>query len=135
MPELKNRRLFISHAWQYDQAYLTMVKWFNTEANFSWSNCSVPSTDALLDKTTAGLARGITRQLGPAQGVLIIAGMYATHSGWIDYEISEAVRLQKKIIGVRPWGAERVPVKIQAAAHEMVNWNSASVIDTIRRLI
>lgn len=132
MPELKTRMLFISHAWRYDEAYLTLVKWFNAESNFSWKNCSIPSTDSLPDKTTAGLARGITRQINPAQGVLIIAGMYAAHSGWIDYEIGEAQRLQKTIIGIRPWGQERMPIKIQEAAHALVNWNSAGVIAAIR---
>lgn len=135
MPELKTRMLFISHAWQYDNAYLTLVKWFNEEPNFFWKNCSVPSTDAFPDKTTAGLARGITRQINPAQGVLIIAGMYAAHSGWIDYEILEAKRLGKVIIGIRPWGQERLPIKVQEAAHVLVNWNSSSVISTIRAYI
>ena len=135
MPELKSRMLFISHAWKYDQAYLTLVKWFTEEPNFLWKNCSIPSTDALPDKTAKGLAEGITRQINPAQGVLIIAGMYAAHSGWIDYEIGEAQRLGKKIIGIRPWGQERMPVKIQEAAHSLVNWNSASVVAEVRRQI
>jgi len=135
MPELKTRMLFISHAWQYDTAYLTLVRWFDDEPNFSWKNCSIPSTDALLDKTTNGLATGITRQINPSQGVLIIAGMYAAHSGWIDYEIGEAKRLNKTIIGIRPWGQERLPVKVQAAADILVNWNSQSVIDVIRTYI
>lgn len=133
MPELRSRMLFISHAWQYDQAYLTLVRWFNEAPNFSWKNCSIPSTDALPDKTTSGLAAGITRQINPAQGILIIAGMYAAHSGWIDYEIGEAQRLGKKIIGIRPWGQERMPVKVQEAAHVLVNWNSQSIIDAVRQ--
>jgi hypothetical protein len=135
MPELKTRMLFISHAWQYDQAYLTLVKWFNSEPNFSWKNCSIPSTDALPDKTTTGLMQGITRQINPAQGILIIAGMYAAYSGWIDYEISEAKRLGKTIIGIRPWGQERLPVKVQETANVLVNWNSASVVGAVRTYI
>lgn len=130
--QLKNRMLFISHAWQYDNAYLTLVNWFNEEPFFQWSNCSIPSTDALPDKTTKGLAAGITRQINPAQGVIIIAGMYAAHSGWIDYEIGEALRLKKPIIGVRPWGQERLPVKVQEAATTLVNWNRQSVIGAVR---
>lgn len=135
MPQLKSRMLFISHAWQYDQAYLTLVKWFNDEPNFWWKDCSVPSTNALPDKTTSGLKQGITRQINPAQGVLIIAGMYAAHSGWIDYEISEARRLSKVIIGIRPWGQERMPLKVQDAADVLVNWNSASVVGAVRTYI
>lgn len=135
MPELKTRMLFISHAWKYDDAYNTIVKWFDGEPNFSWKNCSVPSTDALPDKTTKGLSEGITRQINPAQGVLIIAGMYAAHSGWIDYEIGEALRLKKTIIGVKPWGQERMPVKVQEAAHVIVNWQSASIVQAVRQHI
>ncbi len=58
--------------------------------------------------------------------------MYAAHSDWIDYEIDEALRLGKTIIGVRPWGQERTPVKIQNAADVMVNWQQSSIINTVR---
>jgi len=135
MPELKTRALFISHAWQYDAAYLKLVEWFNEAPNFSWKNCSIPSTDALPDKTSKGLAAGITRQVSPAQGVIIIAGMYAAHSGWIDYEIAESLRMRKMIIGIRPWGQERLPVKVQEAANVVVNWNSAGIIQAVRDYI
>ncbi len=133
MPELKTRMIFISHAWSYEEHYLTIEKWFNDTANFTWKNCSVPSTAALTDKTTAGLADGMTRQISPAQVVIILGGMYAAYSGWIDYEISEAKRMNKIIIGVKPWGQERVPIKVQEASIcDPVGWNSASVIQAVR---
>lgn len=138
MPELKTRMLFISHAWKYEEHYNKIVDWFNAEPNFSWKNCSVPSDDKLPDKTTAGLKSGLTNQINPAQGIIILAGMYAAHSDWIDYEISEALRLKKKIIGVKPWGAEKIPKNVQDAADSngvMVGWNSASVIQAVRDLI
>jgi hypothetical protein len=132
MPELKTRALFISHAWAYEHHYNQLVLWFGEAANFSWRNCSVPSTDGLPDKTSKGLSEGMTRQISPAQGVIILAGMYVAHSDWIQYEIAEAVRMDKVIIGVRPWGAERVPTSVQEAATVMVNWQSASIIQAVR---
>ena len=135
MPDLKTRTLFLSHAWAYEQHYNQLVLWFDAAPNFSWKNCSVPSTDALTDKSTAGLAAGMTRQINPAQGVIIMAGMYAAHSDWIKYEINEAVRLEKTIIGVRPWGAERVPTVVSDVATVMVNWRSASIIQAVRDYI
>ena len=133
MPILKNRMIFISHAWAYSEHYWTLVKWFNEEPNFSWSNCSVPSHDSLPDKTSAGLSAGMTRQISPAQIVLILGGMYAAHSAWIDYEITEAQRTNKTIIGVRPWGQERVPLNVQNASIEMIGWNRASIISAVRQ--
>lgn len=132
MPDLRTRNLFISHAWAYSSDYEKIVEWLKSGANFSWKNFSVPSHDSLPDKTTSGLKAGMSRQIAPAQGVIIIAGMYASHSAWIDYEIDEAVRMGKVIIGVIPWGQERIPVKIQNTAKVMVGWNSQSVIDAIR---
>ena len=132
MPELKNRMLFISHAWSYEKHYNQLVTWFDLEPNFSWSNSSIPSTDPLTDKTSKGLTEGMTRQINPAQGVIILAGMYAAHSDWIKYEINEAVRLGKTIIGVRPWGQERVPTIVSDNADVMVSWNSTSIIQAVR---
>ena len=135
MPALKVRMLFISHAWEYSEAYWRIVGWLNEEPNFEWKNCSVPNHDQLPDKTTGGLKKGITRQISPAQGVIIIGGMYAAHSDWIDYEIDEAVRMGKTIIGIRPWGQERTPSKIQSDARAMVGWNRSSVVSAVRELI
>lgn len=133
MPSLKNRMIFISHAWKYDEHYHTLVKWLNEEPNFSWSNCSVPSHDSLPDKTSKGLSAGMTRQISPAQVVIILGGMYAAHSAWIEIEINEAQRMGKVIVGVRPWGQERVPVIVQdASICDPVGWNRSSVIEAIR---
>ena len=39
MPNLKNRMIFISHAWQHNEHYWKIVEWLNEAQNFSWSNC------------------------------------------------------------------------------------------------
>ena len=135
MPALKIRNLFISHAWSYSVPYSIVVGWLDSEPNFSWKNYSVPSHDCCEEKTVSGLEKCLTRQISPASGVIIISGMYASHSDWIDYEIDEAVRLDKIIIGLKPRGQERIPKKVQDNATEMVGWNSASLIEAIRRLI
>lgn len=133
MPTLKNRMIFISHAWSYNNHYWTLVNWFNEEPNFFWSNCSVPSHDALPDKTSKGLSEGMTRQISPAQVVLVLGGMYAAHSAWIEYEIKEAQRMNKTIIGIRPWGQERMPQIVQSASIcDPVGWNRSSVISAVR---
>lgn len=58
--------------------------------------------------------------------------MYTLYSEWINYEINEAIRMNKPIIAIKPWGNERVPLKIQNNATVLVGWNSASLILTIR---
>jgi hypothetical protein len=109
-----------------------VVEWLKDAPNFEWRNFSVPSLEACVETTHKGLEDCLTHQISPAQGVIILAGMYAAHSHWIDYEITEALRLGKTIIGVRPWNLETTPVKIQNAADTMVNWQQSSIVEAIR---
>lgn len=133
MPALKTRMIFISHAWNYSEHYDKIVEWFKEAPNFSWKNCSVPSDKGLPDRTMKSLAEGMTRQISPSQVVVILGGMYAAHSDWIEYEISEANRMKKPIVGVRPWGQERIPKVVREASWcEPVGWNSASVVSAVR---
>ena len=54
-------------------------------------------------------------------------------TSWIQTEIEIATRYQKPIIGVRPWGQERIPQAVQDAADEMVGWNTYSIVSAVRR--
>lgn len=135
MPTLKTRRLFISHAWRYDEHYEKLVEWFDDEPNFSWMNYSVPSSDSCDETTKKGLKTCLTRQINPSQCVIILAGMWAAYSDWIEYEISEAQRLNKIIIGVRPWRQQVLPKVVTDAADTMVSWQKKSIIDAIREYV
>jgi hypothetical protein len=63
--------------------------------------------------------------------VIILSAMYAAYSEWIDFEIDAAVSYGKYIIGVKPWGQERIPTKVQNNADEMVGWNKNSVVNAV----
>lgn len=130
--------IFISHAWQYSEHYNTIVKWLNEaqdEGTLTWKNYSVPEHDPLIDpNTTAGktkLKEMLKNQISPASKVIILAGMYAAHSEWIDYEIDTSVDYDKYIIGVKPWGQQRIPAKVQNNANAMPGWNKDTVINAV----
>ena len=65
------------------------------------------------------LANLLNKQIRPVQCLLVIAGMYATHRCWMmDKEIPFAQTYGKLFIGLPPWGRDRIPESVQAAAHE-----------------
>ncbi len=130
MPILRTYKLFISHAWHRSEHYSRVVSWLDEAPNFRWQNLSVPEHDPAHGDD---LEYELRNQMRPADAFVILAGMYAAHSEWIDFELSFARRIGNPIIGVRPWGAERLPAAIQAAAREVVGWSSGSVIAAIRR--
>ncbi|EQD70965.1 nuclease [mine drainage metagenome] len=60
-----------------------------------------------------------------------MAGVYATHSKWINIEIEIAKRLGKRIIAIEPWGSEKTSIVVKNAAHAIVKWNGASIVNAI----
>ena len=130
MPPLKNYRVFISHAWSYSDDYNRMVNLLNSAPNFKWSNYSVPEHDPLDDDED--LREGLRKQIRPVQIVLILSGMYVNHSRWIKFEMDYSDALSKPMIGIRPWGQQRVPKDVQDRVIEMVGWNTSSVVAAIR---
>ena len=132
MPSLRNYHIMISHSWDYNIHYETISGWLNATSYFSWTDYSVPITRPLTVTGINDLKQRIRNRISLCSCVIILSGMYVAYSDWIDFEIDTAVSMGKPIIGVRPWGQERVPTKVQNNADIMVGWNSASIIDAVR---
>ena len=137
MPNLYNYKIFISHAWKYGDDYKRLVSLLNAAPYFHYFNYSAPEQKPLFPSgtpyTSSDIARKITDKIRPAQITLIISGMYAAYSDWMQYEIDESLRMGMPVIGIMPRGQERIPSYIQENATEMVNWNTVSIVSAIRR--
>lgn len=131
MPQLRTYKIFISHAWLYNEDYYRCVDFLNESPNFRWENLSVPKHDPILD--TSRLAADLHNQMRPADIFLVLSGMYVSHSDWIQYEINFARRIGRPIVGIKPWGNVQIPTAVQRGADEIVSWNSASIVGAIRR--
>lgn len=100
---------------------------------FDYKNYSVPKDDPIHDANNQyELKEAIRRQMQPASCVLILAGVYASCSKWINIEIELAKSMNKKIIAVEPWGSAKTSLTVKMAADEVVGWNTNSVIKAIR---
>ena len=112
-------------------------KAFETIPDGKWAhythNYSVCCNNPLDTKNDTELKEKLRNRISSASCIVVLAGMYATYSKWIDFEIETAQSINKPIIGVRPWGQERIPLKIQSASCEMVGWNSASIVNAVRK--
>lgn len=131
MPQLRTYKVFISHAWLHNDDYYRCERFLNEASNFSWQNLSVPKHDPILN--VERLTAELHNQMRPADVFLVLSGMYVSHSDWIQYEIEFARRIGRPIVGIKPWGNIQVPLAVQRGADEIVGWNSASIVDAIRR--
>ena len=59
--------------------------------------------------------------------------MCVNYRNWIQYEMKLAQHYNKPMIGIRPWGAERIPVAVQQSAATMVGWNTSSIVRSVRK--
>ena len=135
---MRTFNLFISHSWTYSDQYTRLVALLENRGYFKFKNYSVPSDDPLHTKgTIAELRHAIRQQMAPCSVVLILAGVYATHSRWINEEIdlaTDGFGSPKPIIAIAPWGSARTSVRVKSAANQIVGWNTESVVSAIREL-
>lgn len=125
--------LFISHSWNYSDAYEKLVNLLDKADNFRYKNYSVPKDDPVHNaKNDAALKAAIRDQMRPASCVLILAGVYSTYSKWINIELDLAVEMGKKIIAVEPWGSERTSARVKLYADKVVKWQTSSIVSAIR---
>ena len=133
MPQLKTYDVFISHAWSYHEDYYRMVRFLGEAQYFYWRNYSVPQHDPLDAGSNRRLREALKRQMRPVNVVLILAGMYAAHSDWIEFEIAFSLELNKPMVGIRPWGQQRIPKAVSDSVDTMVGWQKNSIVSAIRR--
>ena len=130
--------LFISHSWSYGNHYDNLIALLRKRKYFKFKDYSVPRDDPIHNAgTVAQLRAAIKRQMQPCSVVLIVAGVYASHSKWINEEIDLAkggYSAPKPIIAIKPYANERISKAVRDAADKIVNWNTESIVGAIREL-
>ena len=135
---MRTFNLFISHSWNYSNSYDRLIRLLRARRYFSFRDYSVPRNDPVHHAgTDAQLRAAIRRHMSPSSVVIILAGVYATYSKWINIEIDlaqDGFTNAKPILAIRPRGNQRISTTVSEAADEIVGWNTESVVAAIRRL-
>ncbi|MPM35050.1 hypothetical protein SDC9_81640 [bioreactor metagenome] len=130
----KSYRLFISHSWAYGDAYEKIIKFFEDQ-NLDYYDHSVPINDPIhTNGTDKELREAIDAKIKGTSCVVILAGVYASYSKWIQKEIEIAVSYGKPILAVEPWDSEKTSKIVKDNATKIVKWQSKSVVDGIKEI-
>ncbi|MFA6302174.1 MAG: TIR domain-containing protein [Legionella sp.] len=128
--------LFISHSWGYSDAYEKIIKLLDNQissGSFNYKNYSVPQDNPIHNvPSDLALRTAIETKMKLCSCVVILAGVYATYSKWINIEIIMAQKLGKRIIAIEPWGSDKTSAVVKNAATKIVKWNSSSIINAIK---
>ena len=108
MPYLKTYDLFLSHSWRYNSDYYRLIGLLRNASYFKFRDYSVPIHRPKVDPNSSASVRFVTgeleKQIKPVNCVLLMAGVYSTHSDWIHREVNLAIKYNKPIIitGIKP---------------------------------
>ena len=135
---MKTYHLFISHSWAYSNRYQQLKDLLEEKPHFDFIDYSVPKDDPIhTNGTDEELYEAILQKIRSCSTVLILAGVYASYSKWIDKEIKIAQKefsTPKPIIAIEPWGSEKTSLLVKSNAKKIVKWNTDSVVNAIKEL-
>ena len=134
---VKTRYLFVSHSWTYGDHYDRLINLLDGASYFEYRDYSVPRYDPIHNASNENALReAIRRQMNFTQIVLVIAGVYATYSKWINIELDLAKRhFGKPVLGIKPYAHTNVSSAVRADADLIVNWRTDSIVNGIRQLV
>ena len=88
-----------------------------------------------LYNTARKLYEAIKTQISPVHCVVMLAGVYATYSKWINKEIKISKQdFDKPIVAVEPWDSEKTSAIVKDNADKIVKWQGASIVAAIKEV-
>lgn len=135
---MRTFNLFLSHSWTYGDAYDRLKALLRKRPYFAFKDYSVPKDDPVhTNGSDSELYTEIKQQIQPVHVVVILAGVYASYSRWIQTEIQiakDGFSIPKPILAVEPRGAEKTSAVVKSSADKIVRWNTESIVRGIRDL-
>lgn len=130
----KYYNVFISHSWDHLDDLRSLRKHLEDRGYFHVDFSEVTPENAIKSENIYYVHARVAQRISDADIVIGLAGVYASHSDWMTWELNKAKELGKPILGVIPWGQERISKVVADRADEMIHWNTESIVAAIRRL-
>lgn len=129
----KAYKIFISHCWDYDDVLQNLKNLLDSRGYFPAAYTQVEKSHPINSYYAPAIKAQITRRLEDSDIVLAIAGLYASHSDWMIWEMDKAKELGLNVVGVIPWGQERISQEVYQRSVKDVRWNTESIVAAIRQ--
>ena len=136
--ESNRRHVFISHHHKDDATVDQLTRLLKSKG-YDLRNSSIrakPANQARLDRGLISdevIRRLLRLKIAWAQTVVVLVGKETHTRPWVNWEIEEANKRGKRIVGVYEQGgtAVDVPENLWKYASEIVAWNSDSIMGAI----
>jgi len=136
----ERRHIFISHHHADDQSVSDMTSLLKAKGydirNSSIRATAKPANQDRLDKgliKTEVLQRLLRMKISWASTTVVLIGNETHSRPWVNWEIEQANKLGKRIVGVYERGntEAKIPPALEKYASSIVNWNSESIMGAL----
>jgi len=128
----KEYHVFISHSWAYPDDLKNLRNLLNERGYFNVEFEEASSDEPIDSENATYIKRRLKQKISNSNIVIGIAGMYASYSEWMAWELQTANDLDIPIVGVIPRGKERISKTVTQYSKEDVKWNTESIVEAIR---
>jgi hypothetical protein len=129
----KEYHIFISHSWSYPEDLEKLRNLLSSRGYFNVEFEEASADEPINSANAAYIKQRLKQKIENSNIVLGIAGMYASYSEWMEWELDKALELGVPIVGVVPWGQERVSTTVSSRSKEDIRWNTESIVEAIRK--
>lgn len=128
----KNYKIFISHSWAHHADLIALRNLLNSRGYFNVEFTEASKETPINSLSAIYIKSRLKDKIINSDVVLALAGIYASHSEWMEWELDTAVKNNIPIIGIIPRGQERISTVVYSRSKVDVKWYTESIIEAIR---
>jgi len=129
----REHNIFISHAWDYTADVESLRSLINARTHFNCIYSDVGKYEPINSSNAYYIKSRLKERILSSHLMIGMAGIYASHSDWMKWELDTALANNIPIVGVIPRGALRISSIVSSRANELVRWNTESIISAVRK--
>ena len=128
----KQKNVFISHYGKDDEKVQSLKKLLKKH-NYTLRNSSIDSTKENEASNTDYIKKLLREGIEWAGCLLVLIGKETHTRSWVNWEIEEANRQEKRIIGVYIYeeSDSKLPKSFEKYGNALIGWNSDKIISAI----
>lgn len=128
----KEYKIFISHSWQRTDTLESLRRLLNERSYFYASYEESTRENPINSQNETYVKQTLREKISRSNIVLALAGIYASHSSWMAWELETASKRGIPIVGIIPRGQERISSLVYTHSIRDVRWNTEAIVSAIR---
>lgn len=129
----KDYKVFISHSWSNSDDLTKLRKLLEGRGYFNIEFKEVSKFEPIDSDNATYIKSRLRQKISDSDIVIGLAGVYASHSDWMVWELDTALNKDIPTIGVIPRGNVRSSTAVTSRSKEDVRWNTESIVAAIRK--